>query len=103
MIFFANHSTFITLNSSKNNKRVSLKYEMREVDFLIMTVLQRSLRRLCFYTYLSVHRGVPATGGCLLGGSAPGGGACSRGSAPGGFSRQTPPRDGYCCGWYASY
>ena len=46
----------------------------------------------------SVHKGgVPARGSALVLG-----GACSGGSGPGGHMEETP-RDGYCCGRYASY
>ena len=43
------------------------------------------LRRLCFYTCLSVHRGGAWSGGGVWarGVPAPGGGACSRGLVPG--------------------
>ena len=49
--------------------------------------------------------------GCLVGGGACSRGVCSQGvCSQGGWLvsqhalRQTPPgRDGYCCGWYASY
>ena len=53
----------------------------------------------------SVNRGVPPPGGCLLlGGSASSwGGASSRGSASSRGGCWRPPRDGYCCGRYASY
>ena len=63
----------------------------------------------------SVHRrgagsrGVPAQGGCLLGGGGlmgvPGGdplSVCSAGLLPGVCLVETP-WDGYCCGRYASY
>ena len=46
------------------------------------------LRRLCFYRCLSVHGGV-----CLS--------ACWDTTPPPGAD--PPPRDGYCCGRYASY
>ena len=76
------------------------------------------LRRLCFYTCLSGHRGVPGPGeGCLVpGGWGPalgdpglGGGAWSQGClVQGGWYPSTDadpphPADGYCCGRYASY
>ena len=54
---------------------------------------KQSLRRLCFYTYLSV---ILFTGG---------GGAWSQeGLLPGACPMETPPpKDGYCCGQYTSY
>ena len=117
--------------------------------FILFTARKCSLRRLCFYMCLSVHRGYPSmhcrsypimlcnrspqgvvsqhafqvsrptpTGeveGSGLGGfPGPHPGRKLRGLAwgvsrptPRGVSqhalRQTPPADGYCCGWYASY
>ena len=84
----------------------------------IITACKHSLRRLCFYRCLSVHGGggvwsqveVPASGGVCSGGglvlrgvSCPGRclvpGGCLLLGGPGGDT----PRDGYCCGWYASY
>ena len=60
--------------------------------------------------------GVPAPGGCLVqeggcsggcllwGVPAPGGGgAWSGGCLVWGCLVETPPQDGYCCGWYTSY
>ena len=91
----------------------------------VMTSRKRSLRRLCFYTCLSVHGG-SAPGGCLLPGGAcsrgvpaPGaacsegvcfrGGACSQGGGllwgvPAPEGANTPPlSEGYCLGRYTSY
>ena len=59
----------------------------------LFTARKQSLRRLCFYTYLSV---ILFTGG---------GGAWSQeGLLPGACPMETPPpKDGYCCGQYTSY
>ena len=97
-----------------------------------VTVRKRSLRRLCFYTWLSFcsqwgcldpgpggrlggsgqggvfkprpGRGCPGPG---LGGPGPGWGVSrprSRGMCiPACTESDPPPADGYCCGWYASY
>ena len=78
----------------------------------IFTARKGSLRRLgyvftrvCLSGGVSTPGGVPAPGGeCLL----QVGGACSRGvSAPrgvcSGVGGVETPRDGYCCGRYASY
>ena len=47
---------------------------------VIFTARKRSLRRLCFYTCLSVHRGCVWQGACLVGGMC-GGGMCGDGQA----------------------
>ena len=66
------------------------------VEVLVITARKRSLGRGNIFTPVchSVHRGVPP----------PGGGASSGGGVlpPGGCLVETP-RDGYCCGRYASY
>ena len=73
---------------------------------LIFTARKRSLRRLCFYTCVSVHGG---GGWCLLqGGLLPEGcllpgGACFQGGSAPGVEVWRPPHDGYCCGRYASH
>ena len=78
----------------------------------VITARKRSLRRLCFYTCLSVHRGagIPA---CLAGLQVGLQVHTQEWGSPdpqtGGVSehalRQTPlpTADGYCCGRYASY
>ena len=79
----------------------------------IFTTRKRKLLSLCFSAWLSVHKGVHAPGGSAPGGCLLGGGACSGkgvpalgGLLPGGTCSGgcgDTPRDGYCCGRYASY
>ena len=117
----------------KPTSHLRFQFQLSEVflsrtDILLHIFIKarkHSLRRLCFYTCLSV---ILFTGGCFLprlGASSQGdassqGGASSRGVLPPGgvlphrgassqggcFLRGGPvetPRDGYCCGRYASY
>ena len=80
--------------------------------YRFITARKRSLRRLCFYTCLSVilftggvsaAGGVPAPGGVSALGDLLPGGVCSGGCLLLGGGGVDPPRDGYCCGQYASY
>ena len=67
----------------------------------IITTHKHSLRRLCFYTCLSV---ILFTGGaCSGGGSAPRGWGCLLPGGGGVCAPPTHPPDGICCGRYASY
>ena len=74
---------------------------------ILITARKRSLRRLCFYRRLSVHRGVLHLGGCSpsrWGGSPSGGvsiprGSPSRGGSPsGGLSIRGGSPSGQCAG-----
>ena len=81
--------------SHGNDEYISLAIHS-EVEFNHEVFLPSAtkLRRLCFYTCLSVHGGGSAQ--CMLGYQPP------EQTLPG--SRQPPPpADGYCCGRYASY
>ena len=75
--------------------------------FSLFTACKRSLRRLCFYTCLSVHGG--GGGVCCWGGLVRGGGlSAPGGSAMGGLllgvSRPTPRgRDLQACTWGVSW
>ena len=97
------------------NKMLMLFEVFETFIFPIFTARKRSLRKLCFYTCLSFCPLGDAwsRGGLLPGGSAPGeGGVYSQGDLLprggclllGGWLVETPlPRDGHCCGRYASY
>ena len=78
---------------------MSKRAYVRKILQCIFTARKCSLRRLCFYRCLSVHReGAWSQGGVWSGGCLAwcGGG----GSGPGGPGGDLP---GYCCGRYASY
>ena len=63
-----------------------LRCTERSVLISVFTTRKRSLRRLCFYTYLSVILFTGGWGGaCSQGGLLPGGVPVPRGSAPGGL------------------
>ena len=91
----------ITIDTMVNNNGLNISDELNFVTceqalntcLRIFTARKRSLQRLCFDTCVSVQRG----------GSGPGGVPAPAGVWSQGGGVETSPRDGYCCGHYASY